>query len=183
MIEILPLRRVNADLVNPLLGPYTCYDTYRVTWADDGDLTSFGLELVPLETPFTNCYDHLDQAYIDEYLVGADFSFGAYENGLLVGILIAEQRAWNHSLWVWEFHVHPAHRGQGVGRALMEHAAEKARAAGLRTMVCETQNQNSNAIKAYRKLGFRLEGVDISYYTNQDYPDRGIAVFMKRRLG
>jgi ribosomal protein S18 acetylase RimI-like enzyme len=65
---------------------------------------------------------------------------------------------------------------------LMEHAAVEARNAGLRVIVCETQNRNANAIQAYRALGFRLEGIDISYYSNEDYPDRGIAVFMKRRV-
>jgi ribosomal protein S18 acetylase RimI-like enzyme len=182
MIEIRPLVHIDAALINSLLGPFTCSDTFRVTWSDSGSSTTFGLELVPLDEPFTNRYDHLDDAYVKEYLSGADLSFGAYEEGVLVGVLVAEKRDWNHSLWVWEFHVDAAHRGQGIGRMLMDHTAEKARAAGLRTMVCETQNQNSNAIKAYRRLGFRLEGIDISYYSNQDYPDRGIAVFMKRRL-
>ena len=100
----------------------------------------------------------------------------------LVGALIAETRAWNKTLWVHEFHVAAERRGQGIGRMLMEHAAAQAKAAGLRAIVCETQNQNANAIQAYRALGFRPEGIDISYYTNADYPDRGIAVFMKRRL-
>ena len=31
-------------------------------------------------------------------------------------------------------------------------------------------------------LGFRVEGVDISFYSNDDYPEGEIAVFMKRRL-
>ncbi len=64
----------------------------------------------------------------------------------------------------------------------MECPAEKARRAGFRAIVCETQNTNATAIKIYRKLGFRLEGIDISYYSNNDYPDGEIAVFMKRRL-
>ena len=38
------------------------------------------------------------------------------------------------------------------------------------------------AIQIYRQLGFRVEGVDLSYYTNEDYPDGEIAIFMKRRL-
>jgi ribosomal protein S18 acetylase RimI-like enzyme len=65
---------------------------------------------------------------------------------------------------------------------LMECVAEKAKGAGFRTIVCETQNTNVMAIKIYRKLGFRLEGIDISCYSNSDYPDGEIAVLMKRRL-
>jgi ribosomal protein S18 acetylase RimI-like enzyme len=97
-------------------------------------------------------------------------------------MLISEVQDWNSSLWVCEFHVAAPYRGQGIGRQMMEWAAQMAQDAGLRTIVCETQNRNANAIQAYRKLGFQLEGIDISYYTNEDYPDQGIAVFMKRRL-
>jgi ribosomal protein S18 acetylase RimI-like enzyme len=64
----------------------------------------------------------------------------------------------------------------------MECVAQKAERARFRTIVCETQNTNVIAIKVYRKLGFSLEGIDISYYSNHDYPDGEIAVFMKRRL-
>ena len=38
-------------------------------------------------------------------------------------------------------------------------------------------------IDTYRRLGFRLEGIDLSHYTNADYPDGEVAVFMKRRVG
>ena len=61
--------------------------------------------------------------------------------------------------------------------------AQKGRAAGLRTLVCETRNTNVPAIRFYRKLGLDLEGIDLSYYSNTDYPDGEIAVFMKKRLG
>ena len=64
----------------------------------------------------------------------------------------------------------------------MECVAEKASRADFRTIVCETQNTNPTAINVYRKLGFRVEGVDISFYSNDDYPEGEMAVFMKRRL-
>jgi ribosomal protein S18 acetylase RimI-like enzyme len=64
----------------------------------------------------------------------------------------------------------------------METAVQKAKAAGLRTIVCETQNTNATAVNVYRRLGFSVEAIDISYYSNDDYPDGDVAVFMKRRL-
>jgi streptothricin acetyltransferase len=182
MLEIRPLTKILAADLARVTGPYTCTDTYRVAYSDSETQTGFTLELVPLETPFVGQYMHMDAAWIDAYLSQADVALGAFQDDMLVGVLIAETRAWNNSLWVHEFHVAAEVRQQGIGRALMEHAVAKARQAGLRTVVCETQNQNSSAIKAYRKLGFQLEGIDISYYTNSDYPDHGIAVFMKLRL-
>ena len=182
MIEIRPLLDLNADDLNRLTGPFLCQEIYRVVWSDSESFTGFTLELASLDTPHEHNYGHMDEEYIQQYLRPADFSFGAYEGDALVGVVIAEKRDWNSSLWVWEFHVEPTRRRQGIGRQLMEHAAARAREAGLRVIVCETQNRNANAIKAYRCLGFQLEGIDISYYTNTDYPDRDVAVFMKRRL-
>ncbi|MDE2700419.1 MAG: hypothetical protein OXI23_16220 [Gemmatimonadota bacterium] len=37
------------------------------------------------------------------------------------------------------------------------------------------------AIDFYRGVGFEVEGVDLSYYTNSDV-DGEVAVFMKRKL-
>jgi ribosomal protein S18 acetylase RimI-like enzyme len=101
----------------------------------------------------------------------------------MVGVALAEPRQWNETLWVWEFHVAETRRGRGIGRRLMAELAEQARAAGLRALVCETQNTNLPAINFYRAVGFTLEGVDVSYYTNDDMSPGGtVAVFMKLRI-
>ena len=182
MIAICPLKKLDAAELNGLTTPFLCSEIYRVHYEDALDRASFRLELETTPEPHWRHYNHIDDAWVGEYLAKADYAFGAYDGDMLVGTLIAETHAWNKSLWVSEFHVCESHRGKGIGRMLMDYAAEKARLAGLRTIVCETQNRNAAAIKAYRKLGFRLEGVDISYYTNEDYPDRDVAVFMKKRL-
>lgn len=182
MIEIRPMKNIRAAELNRLTGTFTCAETYQVHWDDNEQATSFSLKRVPLAHPFESRYDHIDEAWVETYLRPADFAFGAHDGEMLVGALIAETREWNKSLWVHEFHVAPTYRRQGIGRMLMERAAAEAKIGGLRVIVCETQNRNANAIQAYRALGFRLEGIDISYYTNEDYPDRGIAVFMKLRL-
>jgi ribosomal protein S18 acetylase RimI-like enzyme len=52
----------------------------------------------------------------------------------------------------------------------------------MRVLVCETQSTNVPAIRFYRALGFVLEGLDLSLYSNHDYPDGEIAIFMKRYL-
>jgi ribosomal protein S18 acetylase RimI-like enzyme len=100
----------------------------------------------------------------------------------MIAIAIAEARRWNRTLWVWEFHVAPDYHYQGIGRQLMEALAEKARSADLRVMVCETQNTNVPAISFYRQVGFSIEGIDLSYYTNHDLTAGEVAIFMKRKL-
>ena len=50
----------------------------------------------------------------------------------------------------------------------MEALAEIGKLAGCRVIVCETQNTNAPAIDFYRRVGFEIGAVDLSYYTNKD---------------
>lgn len=83
---------------------------------------------------------------------------------------------------VWEFHVAEAWRRQGIGRRLMDGVVETAVAHNLRVIVCETQSSNVPAIRVYRQLGFVLDALDLSFYSNDDLAKNEIAVFMKRYL-
>ena len=64
----------------------------------------------------------------------------------------------------------------------MEALALFTKQADCRVMVCETQNTNVPAICFYRKLGFEVGAVDLSFNTNQDTTDFEVAIFMKRYL-
>jgi ribosomal protein S18 acetylase RimI-like enzyme len=184
MIEIRPLLQLDAADLKRVASGYVSNSKYAVTHTDSDHHASFELQLVSLSEPYVKTYNHFDAETVQRYVkVLADgYSFGTYHDDLLVGLVIAEAHQWNRSLWVHEFHVAETHRNQGIGRCLMETAAAQARQAALRIIVCETQNTNATAIQVYRKLGFRVEGIDLSYYANSDYPDGEIAVFMKRRL-
>jgi ribosomal protein S18 acetylase RimI-like enzyme len=52
-----------------------------------------------------------------------------------------------------------AARGQGVGRALMEAAAEALREAGVRRAWLVTTNDNLAALALYQRAGWRLAGL------------------------
>ena len=183
MITIQPLLHLDATDITHLT-MYVSEGRYVVSYHDTPTDTSICLHYVALPEPSVRNYDHFDVETVQRYtqLCRTGFSFGAYDREQLVGLLIAEPQEWNRSLSIWEFHVAPAHRRAGIGRQLMANVEAKAKHAGLRTIVCETQNTNATAILVYRKLGFAIEGIDISYYSNTDYPDGDIAVFMKRRL-
>lgn len=184
MIEIKLLDKLDSEDLKQVITGYSSPGKYVVTYSDSPTQTSFNLAFQMLERPHNGRYHHLDdetrQRYRDALKHG--YSFGGYDQDVLAGILLAEPHEWNKSLWVWEFHVREEMRGKGIGRQMMEAAAQKAKEAGLRTIVCETQNTNATAVNVYRRLGFAVEAVDISYYSNHDYPDGDVAVFMKRRL-
>jgi streptothricin acetyltransferase len=183
MIEIRSLTELALTDLERVASGYSSDSKYVVVYTSAEEQVTFDLQLVALEKPYIKKFEHDDdtiQRY--EEVLNDGFSFGAYDGNLLIGLVIGESHEWNRSLWVWEFHVLEAYRNEGIGKRLMKRVAEKAKGAGFRTIVCETQNTNVTAIKVYRKLGFRIEGIDISYYSNDDYPDGEIAVFMKRSL-
>jgi ribosomal protein S18 acetylase RimI-like enzyme len=75
-----------------------------------------------------------------------------------------------------------AHRGAGAGRSLLEHVEAAARAQGLTKVVCETQAQNVPAIGFYRACGYAVEGIDLSYYSNDDDNHGEVALFVKKSV-
>ena len=183
MIEIRRLTELSSADLRRVGSGYSSDSRYVVVYAESEGCVSFELRLAPLDRPYVREWDY-DERTLERYerVLAMGYSFGAYDGSLLVGLVVAEPEGWNRSLWVWEFHVAESYRKRGIGRRLMTCVAERAERAGLRTIVCETQNTNVTAINVYRKLGFRIEGIDISYYSNEDYPGSEIALFMKRRL-
>jgi len=183
MIGIRPLQKLNLSDFQHIASGYVSNLKYEVVYNATEDGVSFDLHLTTLSKMYIKDWEHDDET-LQRYtqLLHKNYSFGAYDGDVLVGLVLAEPYEWNGSLLVWEFHVDEAHRGLGLGKRLMERLAKQAKADGFRTIVCETQNTNATAIQIYRKLGFRVEGIDISYYSNQDYPDGEIAIFMKRPL-
>ncbi len=184
MIAIQPLVSLDTSDIQRIVAPYVSAGVYRVTYHDSPTDTSFALHYQLLPEQVLRTYHHFDAPTLHRYthILQSGCSFGAYDADLLVGLLIAEPQEWNRSLSVWEFHVAPTHRRRGIGRRLMAAAEDQARRSGLRTIVCETQNTNAAAIMVYRKLGFMVEGIDLSLYSNTDYPDGEVAIFLKRRL-
>jgi ribosomal protein S18 acetylase RimI-like enzyme len=53
----------------------------------------------------------------------------------------------------------PSHRGQGIGRRLLERTLEAARVGGLSRVELTVREDNPGAIALYEKAGFAAEGV------------------------
>ena len=183
MVETRSLMKLKLANLKRVASGYSSDSKYAVVHTETESCVSFDMHLVTLDKPYVKRF-HYDDEILRQYntILNAGYSFGAYDDNLLVGLAIAEGHRWNRSLSVHEFHVSETHRNQGISKQLMECVVEKASREGFRIIVCETQNTNPIAIKVYRKLGFRVEGIDISFYSNDDYPEGEIAVFMKRRL-
>jgi ribosomal protein S18 acetylase RimI-like enzyme len=183
MLEIRPLSELSEAVLRRTITGYVSHEKYRVSLASSEQYTTFNLELVSLAEPHVKHFDPSEEdIHHCQEALRAGWSIGAFDGEEPAAVAIVEPEGWNGTLRVWEFHVAENYRGRGIGRQLMDRLAARAGPAGLRTMLVETQNTNVPAIRFYRKTGFTIEGIDISYYTNQDYPDGEMAVFMKRRL-
>jgi ribosomal protein S18 acetylase RimI-like enzyme len=183
MLEIRPLSEVNEGDLRRIMSGYTAYEKYRVSYASTEQAATFSLELVSLAEPYTQHFNpDGDEIEMIQRALPAGWSLGVFDGDELAAIAIASPEKWNDTLRVWEFHVAASHRRMGLGRQLMDRLAHHGALAGLRAMVVETQTTNVPAIRFYHKAGFVLAGIDISYYTNHDYPDGEMAVFLKRRL-
>jgi len=87
--------------------------------------------------------------------------FVALEQGEVIGwcdIFPARAPAVSHrgSLGIG---VLPAHRGAGIGTRLVQACLDAARAQGLTRVELEVRADNEQALRLYRRLGFRQEGV------------------------
>lgn len=181
MVEIKKLKQLRREDLHIMAG-YVSTDRYQISKSETADEFCFILKRQKLDAPYAKSWSFSEEDCKNySELVNQGLSLGAYGAGQLVGIAISEKIEWNRSLWIREFGVAESYRRKGVGRKVMAKAAEVAKAEGLRILVCETQNTNVPAIDFYRSVGFEVEGIDLSYYTNRDVEGE-VAVFMKRKL-
>jgi len=60
--------------------------------------------------------------------------------------------------------VHPAHRGRGLARWLLEFVREQATRRGIRSALLEVRSSNLEALRLYRSLGFEPISLRRDYY-------------------
>jgi ribosomal protein S18 acetylase RimI-like enzyme len=162
---------------------YTSSYKYQVKKEETLEKISFCVERIPLVSPYIKLYQEELEDY-ERYnrIIPLGFSFGVFLNNKLIAVVICEPIYWNKTLNIWNFQVSENHRRLKVGKKLMESVIELARSKGFRAVILETQNTNVPAIEFYMKCGFELEGIDLSYYTNNDVESGEVAFFMKRKI-
>lgn len=128
-----------------------------------------GGEPLPLDTQQRLCEDL-------SALKGA-VSWLAFKEGQPVGLLNALPGYSTFKarplLNVHDIAVDPAHRGQGVGQALLQAMEAHARTAGCCKVTLEVLSGNTQAQRAYEKFGFEQYSLS---------PETGQALFMQKWL-
>ena len=57
-----------------------------------------------------------------------------------------------------KLYVLPEQQGRGIGRALIDHVLERARAAGCATLMLNVNRHNGASIRTYERCGFAIRG-------------------------
>ena len=182
---ILPLQNLKLEEILPIVTGYESTEKFAVEKLESDSHIHFNIQLVNLREPHrANFEQDFNAEDLERYLgyLQQGYSFGVYIQGRLVAFAICQAMKWNNSLQIWEFQVMQEYRRRGLGRALMQHVVDQAIRDHFRIVYLETQNTNVKAIRFYRKMGFSLDALDLSYYTNHDVEDGEIAFFMKKKL-
>lgn len=184
MIEIRSLTAFDPLTYQQISTGYIAQTVYEVKKHESRTRTVFSLERVERREPFVKRWEHTadDLATLGR-LVEMGYSLGAYEGEVLVGYAFCEPRLWNKTLWLVELEVAASFRSQRIGTQLMQAVFRMAEEGGFRCVGLETQNTNTRAIDFYYKNGFTIDGIDVSFYTNEDLHGGEVAVFMKRKVG
>ena len=92
----------------------------------------------------------IESSYFEQ---GGTFLVLEEEDGSIVGAygLYPMER---HTCELRKMYLHKAHRGQGLGKLLLEDALSRARQLGFRKMVLETASVLKEAIALYKSYGF-----------------------------
>lgn len=68
---------------------------------------------------------------------------------------------YRHFAYLGFMYVDPAYRGKGINKLIMQQAIDWAKAAGLSVLHLDVYSENEGAIKAYKKVGFKENMVDM----------------------
>lgn len=131
-----------------------------------------------LERASTKRHDLVE--YLDETPRSWDDGFVAIRDGLVVGFAASAFTEWNRRLVLRHMYVHRPARQRGVGTALLQAVFTCGRVRNAQHVWLETQTDNVPAIRAYERMGFRVVGLDQTFYG--DRPGTDTAVFMSQPL-
>ncbi len=105
---------------------------------------------------------------IQGYISGA-VVLGALRESVVLGAIVITPLT--HEAWeIKNLAVQPAHQGQGIGKELIRAALDTCRNRGAREVWIGTGNSSISQLALYQKMGFRIAGVDVDFFT-RNYPE------------
>jgi ribosomal protein S18 acetylase RimI-like enzyme len=97
-----------------------------------------------------------------------DFFIGAFENGELIGAVIASSDA--RKGWINRLAVDPDYRRKGVAKTLIAEAEKALRQRGIKIFCALIEDSNVASKELFKKCGY-VEHRDIIYFSKRDSED------------
>jgi putative acetyltransferase len=132
----------------PRLRPATNADCEQIRSLVFGVLGEYGLKPDPASTDAD--IKDIESSYFSR---GGTFLVLEAEDGSIVGAYGLYPME-EHTCELRKMYLHKAHRGKGLGKALLDDALARAGQLGFRKMVLETASVLKEAIALYKKYGF-----------------------------
>lgn len=140
----------------------------------------FSIELI--KKPFGKELDKGFTGKLYEDYLEDPSAFSLNNNEEVLGYIEVDREAWNNRLRITEILILNKFRGKGYGTILINKAKEIAAKEEFREIILETQSCNSKAIEFYIKNKFKINGIDLSSYTNDDVEKKEVRLEMVYRF-
>jgi ribosomal protein S18 acetylase RimI-like enzyme len=118
---------------------------------DEGEVAALWREVFPDAPP----WNHPETDIRRKTAVQRELFFVASLDGRVVGTAMAGYDG--HRGWVYYVAVSPAHRREGIGRALMGRVEEELRLRGCPKLNLQVRSSNAEVVGFYRSLGYGVE--------------------------
>lgn len=117
--------------------------------------------LFPVENITEMCFP--DEDYDYEEMSQNSVFVGAYDAARCVGLAILQEDFFKY-MYLYDLKVDPDHRGQGVGRVLIQACQREAVRRGYKGLYTQGQDNNLGACRFYLKMGFEIGGLNTHIY-------------------
>ena len=123
------------------------------------------------------------QKIVEEYLQRGQCFVAEIRNQMIGVHVLLPTRP--HTIEIVNSAVNEKSQGSGVGKILLQHAIETAKAMGYTTIEVGTGNSSIGQLALYQKCGFRIVGVDPNFFLKhyeEDIMENGIRCIDMIRL-
>ena len=156
-MEIRPITKDREQDLRLPNEPFTMPGTF-IPELKDG-CWSYRVEL--FDEPRTMCFPDENYEFAD--CIRDGFALGAYEGEKCVGLAVFRNDFWKY-LYVYDLKVNAAHRGNGIGKALIAAGLAEAKKRNYLGLYLQAQDNNLNACLFYLKTGFTIGGFNNRVY-------------------
>lgn len=152
--------------------PFPLYGKLIPTYLDEK--WSYTIHLFPENEISEMCFPDENYDYGD--LVKDHVFIGAYDGERCVGLAVLAEAMFKY-MYLEDLKVSQEYRKRGVGRALMEKAAEAAHERNYNGIYTIAQDNNVSACKFYLNVGFEIGGFDNRIYRGTSQENKADIIF------